>query len=88
MFKDILEKVLDYGDEIFQKVSDDTKDILEEVYYDSDDISEKVSNNAKDIIDDQANNCLLHFYKRCVSLKVVYQSLVNSFFRAKESLLK
>ena len=31
---------------------------------------------------------MIHFYKRCVSSKVVYQSLVNSFFRAKESLLK
>ena len=49
--KNILEKVSDDGDDIFEKVSDDAKDILEKVSDDCDDIFEKVSDDAKDILE-------------------------------------
>ena len=35
---------------------------------------------------DQANTCLIHFYKRCVSIES--RLCLSFFFRAKESLLK
>ena len=39
-------------------------------------------------LNDQANTCFIHFYKRCVSLKVVILIIgYLFFFRAKESLL-
>ena len=39
--KDILEKVSDDADDIFEKVSDGDKDIIEELFDDGDDIFEK-----------------------------------------------
>ena len=54
--KDILEKVSDDNDDIFEKVSDNIKDILEKVFDDGDDIQQDYSkhNNLR-----RANCCLM-----------------------------
>ena len=48
--KDILEKIYNDGDDIFEKDFDDDKDILKEVFDDGDDIFESIYDDAKDIL--------------------------------------
>ena len=49
--KEILEKVYDDGDDIFENYSDEKKDILEEVFNDGDHIFENIFDDAKDMLE-------------------------------------
>ena len=49
--KDILGKVFDEGEDIFENDSDENKDILEEVFNDGDHIFESIFDDAKDMLE-------------------------------------